>query len=511
MIFWGAIVILFQYFWRKFISERTIKSAEERAREILREAENIALTKRKEIDIQTKETLYRLRAEFEKETRNKRRELQFLEKRLNQREMLLEKKAELLEKREGTLSVREEKITEKETVLSQRHQEFSDLIEKEKKRLEEISGVPREEAKKILISMMEQEARNEGINIIRKIEEEARESGNKKAREVLLAAMQRLASDTASETTVSVVSLPNDEIKGRIIGREGRNIRAFEAATGVDLIVDDTPQAITISSFSLYRREIARNALERLVADGRIHPGRIEEVVGKIKQELDEKMVEEGKNTAFEVGVDNLHPELIRLIGKLKFRTSFGQNVLQHIKESSFLAGMIAADIGLDQKLAKRVSLLHDIGKALDQDMEGGHPEIGAEMLRKYGENSDVVDAALNHHKDLDIAAPYTVIVQISDALSATRPGARRDTLESYLRRVEELEKIASSFKGVDQAYAISAGREVRIIVRPEEINDQQAAILARDIAKDVEKNLTYIGQVRVTVIREKRQTEVAK
>ncbi|MFA7516144.1 MAG: ribonuclease Y [Candidatus Ratteibacteria bacterium] len=510
-IFWGGFAILVGYFWRKFIGERTVKAAENRAQEIIREAENIVNTRKKELDIQAKETLYRLRSEVEKETKNKRREIQFFEKRLNQREMLLEKKMELLDKRDGDLRTNEEKVSEKDALATQKIQELNTAIELERKKLEEISGMSREDAKSLLLKVMEQEARHEGIDLVRKIEEDAKESGNKKAREILLAAMQRLASETASETTVSVVSLPNDEIKGRIIGREGRNIRAFESTTGVDLIVDDTPQALTISSFSLYRREIARISLERLISDGRIHPGRIEEIVQKVQQELEEKTIEEGKNVAFEVGVDNLNPELVKLLGRLKYRTSYGQNVLQHAKESAFLAGMIAAEMKLDVRLAKRATLLHDIGKAIDQEVEGSHPEIGGDLLRKFGEEAEVVDAALNHHQDLDILSPYTVLAQISDALSATRPGARRDTLESYLRRVGELEEIASSFKGVDQAYAISAGREVRVIVKPDDISDQQALLLARDIAKKVENSLKYVGQVKITVIREKRHMEVAK
>ncbi|MCM8815120.1 MAG: ribonuclease Y [Candidatus Omnitrophica bacterium] len=510
-IFWGALALLIGYLWRKFVGERAIKAAEERAREIIREAENIALTKKKELDIQTKETLYRLRSEFEKETRNKRKELQFLERRLNQREILLEKKAELLEKRESEIAERELRINEKEQQIKQKIQELESKIELEVKKLEEISGMTREQARDTLVKVMEQEARTSSVEIIRKIEAEAREIGHKKAREILLSAMQRLASESATESTVSVVSLPNDEIKGRIIGREGRNIRAFESATGVDLIVDDTPQAITISSFNIYRREIARIALEKLIADGRIHPGRIEEVVQKTTKEMEEQLVEEGKNVAFDLGVENLNPEIIKLIGRLRYRTSFGQNVLQHAKESAFLAGIIASEIGLNPKIAKRAALLHDIGKALDQEVEGSHPEIGADILKKYGEPQEVIDAAMHHHKDLDIASPYTVIVQIADALSATRPGARRDTLESYLRRVEELEKIGASFKGVDQAYAISAGREIRVIVKPDEISDQEAMLLARDIARKIEGELKYIGQVKVTVIREKRETEFAR
>ncbi|MCM8760491.1 MAG: ribonuclease Y, partial [Candidatus Omnitrophica bacterium] len=313
------------------------------------------------------------------------------------------------------------------------------------------------------------------------------------------------------ESVVSVVSLPNDEIKGRIIGREGRNIRAFEMATGVDLIVDDTPEAVTLSSFNAFRREIARQVIERLIADGRIHPGRIEEVVEKVKKKVEEDMTEEGKATIFEVGVENVHPELIKLLGRLKYRTSYGQNSLQHAKESAFLAGMIAGEIGFDIKTAKRAALFHDIGKEVDQEIEGGHPEIGAELLKKYGESDIIVDAASSHHKDVDVNNPYTLLAQIADAISATRPGARRDTLEKYLRRIDELEKIASSFEGVDSAFAISAGREIRVIVKPEKISDEGAKELAKTIAKKIEETMQYIGQVKVTVIREKREIELAK
>jgi len=502
-ILWGAISILIGYLWRKYIGERTIKAAEKRAKEIIQEAENLALSKKREIDLEAKELLYRLRSEFERETRNKRKELQFQEKRLQQREINLERKSEILEKKDEELSQRERKLEEKERELREKEAHLFALIEEEKKKLESISGITREEAKEHLIKLMEEEARKEASKIQQKLEEEARE--------ILLSAMQRLAPEEASESVVSVVSLPNDEIKGRIIGREGRNIRAFEALTGVDLIVDDTPEAVTISSFNLYRREIARISLERLIADGRIHPGRIEEVVEKVKKEIDKKIIEEGNNTIFEVGIENVHPELVKLLGKLKYRTSYGQNALQHSKESAFLAGMIASELGLDAKLAKRAALFHDIGKAVDQEVEGSHPEIGAELLRKYGEREEVIDAALSHHKDLDVNSPYTVITQIADTLSATRPGARRDTLERYIRRIENLEKIASSFKGVDTAFAISAGREVRVIVKPDEVSDEKAKELAREIAKKIEANMEYIGQVKVTVIREKREIEYAK
>lgn len=510
-ILWGAISILFGYLWRKFVAERTIKTAEKRAKEIIKEAEDLALKKKREIDIEAKELLYRLRSDFERETKNKRKELQFQEKRLQQKELTIERKAEILEMKEEELSRKEKEIQRKEEELKNKELEYERLLEEEKRRLEMVSGMTREEAKNQLLKLMEEEAKKEGIKLQMKIEEEARENAERRAREILLTAMQRLAPEEATESVVSVVSLPSDDIKGRIIGREGRNIKVFEALTGVDLIVDDTPEAVTISCFNLYRRELAKMALERLIADGRIHPARIEEVVERTKKELEEQLVEEGKRTLFELGIENVHPELVKLLGKLKYRTSFGQNLLIHSKECAFMAGIIASETGYDPKIAKRAALFHDIGKALDQEVEGAHPEIGAEILRKYGESEEVVDACLNHHKDLSLNSPYTVISQIADALSATRTGARRDTLEKYLKRIEELEKIASSFKGVDTAYAISAGREVRVIVKPEEISDEEAKILAKEIAKKIEEQMEYIGQVKVTVIREKREVEFAK
>lgn len=510
-ILWSAISILVGYLWRKYVGERTIKTAEKRAKEILQEAEDLALKKKREIDIEAKELLYRLRSEFEKETKNKRKELQFQEKRLQQKEMLLERKAELIEIREKELSEKENIIRKREEELKNKELEYERLIEEEKRKLEVISGITREEAKTLLLKLMEEEARKEAIKIQQKIENEARENAEKKAREILLTTMQRLAPEEATESVISVVSLPSDEIKGRIIGREGRNIKVFEALTGVDLIVDDTPEAVTISCFNLYRRELAKLALEKLIADGRIHPARIEEVVERTKKELEQQLIEEGNRVLFEIGIENVHPELIKLLGKLKYRTSYGQNLLIHSKECAFMAGMIASELGYDPKIAKRAALFHDIGKAMDQEVEGAHPQIGSEILRKYGEPEEVIEASLHHHDDVTVNAPYTIITQIADALSATRTGARRDTLEKYLRRIEELEKIASSFKGVDSAYAISAGREVRVIVKPDEISDEEAKILAKEIAKKIEENMEYIGQVKVTLIREKRVIEYAK
>jgi len=510
-VLWGAVALLVGFWWRKYIAERTIKSAEKRAKDIIQEAESLALNKKRELDLEAKEIVYRLRNEFERETRNKRREIQFQEKRLQQREYNLERRAEILEKKEGDITGKETDLAGRENQLKDRETQYSALIEEEKKKLERISGISRDEAKGQLIKAMEDDAKKDAVKIQRRIEDEARETGEKKAQEIIITAMQRIASDQATESTVSVVSLPSDEIKGRIIGREGRNIRAFEAATGVDLIVDDTPEAVTISSFNMYRREVARIALERLMGDGRIHPGRIEELVVKAQKELEEKTVEEGNNAVFEVGLDNVHPELVKLLGRLRYRTSFGQNVLQHSKESAYLASMMAADLYLDHKIARRAALFHDTGKAVDQEMEGSHPEIGADLLKKYGESDIVVDAALSHHHDLDVMKPYTVLTAVADALSATRPGARRDTLEKYLRRIEDLERIASSFKGVDTAYAISAGREIRVIVKPTDISDEDTRILARDIARKIEEDLQYIGQVKVTVIRETREMEIAK
>ncbi|MCM8766867.1 MAG: ribonuclease Y [Candidatus Omnitrophica bacterium] len=510
-ILWGAISILVGYLWRKYIAERTIKSAEKRAKEIIQEAEDIALKKKREIDIEAKELIYKLRSDFEKETKNKRKELQFQEKRLQQKELAIERKAEIIEFKEEELSKKEKELQKKEEEIKNKEIEYAQLIEEEKRKLEIISGISREEAKNQLLKIMEEEARKEAIKLQQKIENEVRENAEKKAREILLTTMQRLAPEEATESVISVVSLPSDEIKGRIIGREGRNIKVFEALTGVDLIVDDTPEAVTISCFNLYRRELARQALEKLIADGRIHPARIEEIVEKTKKQLEEQLVEDGNRILFEIGIENVHPELVKLLGKLKYRTSFGQNLLIHSKECAFMAGIIASELGYNPKIAKRAALFHDIGKAMDQEVEGAHPDIGGDILKKYGESEEVVNAALYHHNDISINTPYTLITQIADALSATRTGARRDTLEKYLRRIEELEKIASSFKGVDSAYAISAGREVRVIVKPEEITDDDARVLAKEIAKKIEENMEYIGQVKVTVIREKREVEFAK
>jgi len=508
---WGAIAVIIGYLWRKFIGERNVKAAENRAKGIIQEAENLALNKKREVDIEAKELIYRLKNEFERETRNKRKEIQFQEKRLQQRELNLERKSEIMEKKEADVSLKERAVGTREDSIRSKEAEYASLIEEAKKNLSRVSGMSVEEAKKQLIQAMEEDARKEAVTVLKKLEEETREKAEEKSREILLTSMQKLAPEEASESVVSVVSLPSDEIKGRIIGREGRNIRAFEMATGVDLIVDDTPEAVTLSSFNAFRREIARLTLEKLIADGRIHPGRIEEVAGKVEKKMEEDIIEEGKNTIFEVGIENVHPEIVKLLGRMKYRTSYGQNALQHIKESAFLAGMIAAEIGLDVKTAKRVALLHDIGKAVDQETEGAHPEIGADILRKDGESEVVIDGALSHHKDLEMDTPYTLLTQIADAISATRPGARRDTLEKYIRRIDDLEKIASSFSGVNNAFAISAGREIRVVVKPEKISDDAAKTLARDIAKKIEESMQYIGQVKVTVIRETRETELAK
>jgi ribonuclease Y len=511
LVLCSIVFLFFGYFWRKQLGVKSLHSAEKRAKDIVQEAEKVVLAKQREADIEAKEILYRMRNEFERESRKKRKEIQFQEKRIQQRELNIERKLEVLDKKESEISVKEKSIDGRYDDLKNKETEYINLIEEVKRKLSQVAGMPQEEAKNQLLKIMEDESKKEFEIIYKKLEEETLQQADDRATEIILSAMQRLAADEVSENVVSVISLPNEEIKGRIIGREGRNIKAFEKATGVDLIVDDTPEAVTLSSFSLYRREIARLTLEKLIADGRIHPGRIEEIVAKIQEKLDEEIISEGKNALFEVGIENVHPELVKLVGKLKYRTSFGQNALQHTKESAYFAGMIAADLGLDVKLAKRAALLHDIGKAIDQEVEGSHPEIGAELLRKYDEPEVVVNAALFHHKDMDINSPYTVLSQVADTISATRPGARRDTLEKYIRRIEDLEKIAYSFKGVEDAFAVSAGREIRVIVKPDKISDEEAKNLVRDIAKNIENSMEYIGQVKVTVIRETREIEFAK
>lgn len=498
-----------------FIYKRSIstqrEALEKQKEEILAEARKSAEAIKKEAFVEAKELVYQTKSEAEKEIRDRRNELNQLDRRLRQKEEILERKGYQLEKREQEISKREREFSQREKNLIDKEAQLNKLIQEQIQSLERISGLTMESARQELLKRVEEEARFEAARLAKRIEDEAREEAERRSREIVSLAIQRYASDYVADETVTAVSLPNDEMKGRIIGREGRNIRALEAATGVDLIIDDTPELVTLSAFDPVRREIARISLERLIADGRIHPARIEEIVEKVKREVESIIKEEGEKAVFELGISGVHPEIIRLIGRLKYRTSYGQNMLQHSKEVAYLAGMIAAELGADIKLAKRGGLLHDIGKALDHEMEGSHQEIGANFAKKYGENPKVVNAILVHHGDGDPITPEAAIVAAADALSAARPGARRESIEHYLKRLEKLEQIAMSFKGVEKCYAIQAGREVRIIVKPEEISDEMAAILSRELSKKIESEMTYPGQIKVTVIRESRFVEFAK
>jgi len=505
------VCLILGYFLRKFAAEKKIKTAEAQAKEIAasagKEAENI----RREAKLEAKDLLYKTRAEFEKETKETRQRLVALEKRQLQKEENIDRKVDILEKKERDIQRREKNIGFTEKSLETKNGELRNLIEEEKQRLQRVSGLTADAAKKILLERMEHDAKLEAAAMIRRTEEEAKETADKKARKIVSLAIQRCAADHTIESTVSVVSLPSDEMKGRIIGREGRNIRALEIATGVDVVVDDTPEAVTLSGFDLVKRETARISLERLISDGRIHPARIEEVVAKVKQEMEATIREEGKRAAFDSGVHRLHPEEIKLLGRLKYRTSFGQNVLQHSKEVAYLLGVMASELGIDFALARRVGLLHDIGKAVDHEVEGTHAKIGEELAKKYGESPLVVNAVAAHHQDVEPRSLLAVLVQAADAISATRPGARRETLESYVKRLEKLESIADSFKGVGKAYAIQAGREVRVIVQPNKVNDAEATVLAAEIKKKIEEGLEYPGQIKITVIRETRAIDYAK
>lgn len=499
------------YLSRKAIAEKKVKDAETRAKEILEEAKKAVQDRRREVELEMKEQLLRMRQDFEQQTKDRRHELFELEKRLGLKEENMDRRVALLEKKEKELEAKAESARRYEENLKAKEAQLTNLIAEEKLRLEKISSLSPEEAKQILLARLSEELNNEKAVLIRRAEEDMRSSVDKKSKEIISLAIERCAAEHTVETTISVVNLPNDEMKGRVIGREGRNIRALEMATGVDVIIDDTPEAVTLSAFDTVRREIARLALEKLISDGRIHPGRIEEVVEKIKKEMDEKIKEEGEKTIFEVGISSIHPELVRLIGRLKYRTSFGQNALQHSKEVAFLFGVMASEMGLDYRLARRVGLLHDIGKSVDHQIEGTHAKIGADLARKYGESPEVIHAIEAHHEEQEAKSFYAVLAVACDAISAARPGARRETLETYIKRLEKLESIANLFKGVEKSYAIQAGREIRIIVQPEKINDNDAVNLARDIRKKIEEGMEYPGQVKVTVIRETRAIEYAK
>ncbi len=495
---------------KKFAANRW-RLAEQRANELLEAAKREAESLKKEAEIQAKEHFYRARVEFEAEAKERRLELQNIERRLLQREENIDKRIDLLDQKEASLTKREKALQQQEKIINEKEKQYHALVEEQKQLLEQLAGISAEEAKERLMKMVESEMRHECAKLVKRIEEETQSIADRKAKEIIASAIQRYAADYVAEETVSVVNLPNEEMKGRIIGREGRNIRTLEAACGVDLIIDDTPEAVVISGFNPIRREIARLALERLISDGRIHPSRIEEIVAKAEQEVEQIIRETGERATFDVGVHGIHPELIKMVGKLKFRTSFAQNVFQHSLEVAFLAGAMAAELGVNIKQAKRAGLLHDIGKAVDHEVEGAHALIGAELARKYGEHPKIVHAIAAHHDDEKPQSILAILIQAADALSAARPGARREMLETYVKRLEDLEKIAYSFPGVSKAYALQAGREIRVMVENEEISDADAVMLSRDIARKIENELTYPGQIKVTVIRETRVVDYAK
>ncbi len=491
--------------------KQLLDTAEYKVKNIIETAKKEAEQIRKAAEIEVREMKQQIREKVEKELEGKRRHLEELERKLDKKEDILEQRSNYLDKKDLELQQKEREIKQLQETLTKEKQEVDNLIAQEMQKLEQISGYTREEAKRELMRILEEEAKKDIVKKLKKMEEEAEFTAKNKAREIISLAIQKSASDYVSESTVSVVDLPNDEMKGRIIGREGRNIRAIEKATGVDLIIDDTPEAVILSSFDPIRREVARLALEKLIADGRIHPARIEDVVEKVKLELDAEIKKEGENTVFELGIGDIHPKLIKLIGRLKYRTSYGQNILQHSKEVAYIAAFMAHELGANVKIAKRAALLHDIGKAIDKEVEGTHVEIGVDLLRRFGESEEVIHAVEAHHGDVEPKTVEAVIVQSADALSAARPGARREILESYIRRLEKLEEIASSFEGVQKSYAIQAGREIRVIVNSDLVDDDKIYWLSKEIAKRIEEELDYPGQIKVTIIRETRAVEYAR
>ena len=500
----AIIGIIIGFFIRKNISESKIGSAEIEAKRIVEEATKVAETRKKELLVEAKDEAHKMRNEYERENKERRNEIQRSEKRLIKKEEMLDSKSMAVEKKEEALQKKLREIETKQSKLEAIHQ-------KQVEELERISGLSTEDAKNMLIDNIKREAEQEAAIAVKEIERESKETAERKAREIITYAIQKCSADHVAETTVSVVDLPNDEMKGRIIGREGRNIRALEQLTGIDIIIDDTPEAVVISGFDPIRREVARLALEKLISDGRIHPARIEEMVEKAKKEVEQIIKDEGEQATLDTGIHGLHPELIRLLGRLKFRTSYGQNVLKHSIEVSYLAGIMAAELGADVKLAKRAGLLHDIGKAVDHEVEGPHVTIGEDLAKKYKESKAVIHAIAAHHGDIEPQTVEAVLVQAADAISAARPGARRETLETYIKRLEKLEEISNSFEGVEKSFAIQAGREVRIMVKPEVTSDSSIILIAKDIVKKIEEEVEYPGQIKVNVIREIRATEYAK
>ena len=500
----SVIAFVVGFYVRKSIAEAKISSAEVAAKNILEGAQKDIEASKKEAILEAKDESHKIRTEAEREVRERRKELDRLERRILQKEETLDRKVDQVERKEEAIVNKERKLVELEEQIQVK-------LNEQIAELERISNLTQKEAKDIILNKVESEIRYETAMMIKDIEYQAKEEAQKRAKEVISIAIQRCAADHVAETTVSVVALPNDEMKGRIIGREGRNIRTLEALTGIDLIIDDTPEAVILSGFEPIRREVARVALEKLVADGRIHPARIEEMVEKARKEVDERIREEGEQATFDTGVHGLHPEMIKLLGRLKFRTSYGQNVLKHSTEVAHLAGLMAAELGVDVKMAKRAGLLHDIGKAIDHETEGSHIEIGIDIAKKYNEPKEVINSIASHHGEFEAESITAVLVSAADALSAARPGARRETLESYIKRLEKLEAIADNVDGVEKSYAIQAGRELRIIVRPERIDDVESVNVAREIKKKVEAELDYPGQIKITVIRETRAVEYAK
>jgi ribonucrease Y len=507
----GGAVLLYWVGNRKRIAAETVGRAQEQAERIRRDGERDADARLKESVLAGKERAHELLVEAERQARERRLEVSRLEQTMAEQARALADRAAVAERAEQDLRGRDQAALLRAKAAEDAAARYERLVTDQQRELQRLSGLTADEAKDLLLRQVESDARRDAANLIKRLETEARETAAGRARQIVTEAIQRSAAEHAIETTVSVVDLPSDDMKGRIIGREGRNIRALELATGVELIVDDTPGAIILSSFDPLRREIARQAIERLIADGRIHPTRIEEIVDKVKAEMEESVLKEGEAAAFELGLYDVHPELLRLMGKLKFRTSYGQNVLNHSKEVAFLAGIMAREVGLDAHVTTRAAFLHDVGKAIDRDLHGSHLELGIEVLRKYGESAAVVDAMAAHHMDIDWPSLESMLVQAADAISAARPGARRDILESYVKRLEKLEGIADSFQGVSKAFALQAGREVRILVESERISDEEAVWLSKDIARRIENELEYPGQIKVTVIRETRAVEYAR